>query len=718
MESPASRERRLSRSEIPLENTAVPIAGFVLGLVTLLGLIVVVFPNILRSWAESQLTSVLVCTVEIEHLDLNILTGHIELDGLRVRSKETHSELAVIQQINADVDVLPLLRRAVSLRRLEVISPVVHLIRINDSLWNLPAIAKRGSSSDFKAGISVDIQNVILRDGSLTIEDRSVLPARTARMNNIQFTLTDLSSASSDPAKIHGSARVPDAGAIMIDGAVLSDLSSGHVKVDLTEVSLAPAQGMLSDHVRVQGGVTAHLSVTWPGKGDSSVAMVGALEGHDIAIVSSGHTVGHAAAISASQVEVSWPGKVAVDRLVVNKPEIWIRRNESGHFVGFRAGEGDPPRPKSASRSKDNQSDPATTSTQWRIGKIVIRGGIVHLEDQSVTPVYSDMLKNLTMTLDDFISTPDHAVRIRARAEIASGGTLDLHGRAAFLGPTPSASLKATIHRFVVPSTNPYWARTVSHHTTDGTLTSAMDIRLGGKRLDVISEVTLSDLQVERVRNSTGRTVQERIGLPLGLLIALLKDDAGRIVITFPISGPLANPTFDWTSAIWTTIRNAVVKLITLPIRSIGRFVMGSHQLDALALDPITFDPGSSTIRLEMERTLHDLAKLLRSANRTVLHITPILSAADFEALHRLPPEFWPVPNLDTPETAGHVLAVRRAYIVAARLAWLKKIPSSRLPVDQPRHDNSEAGMPRVELRLEQADGANAVGRTLSRSEH
>ncbi len=693
------------------------ILGFVLGLVAFLGLIVVAVPKLVRGWAVSQLTSVLTHKVEIDNLALNIFTGHIEINVLRVRSKEDNSELAVIRQINAEVEVLPLFKREVSLRRLDIVSPIVQLLRTEDSGWKFPAISERDSSSASKTGSSVKIQNAVLRDGSLIIEDRSVSPARTQRMDEIQLTLTGLSLASSDPANIHGSARVSDSGTIMIDGAILSDLRSGNMKVDLTDVSLAALQEYFSGHVHVKGRVTAHLSATWPGKGESPVGVSGALEGRDIALSSSGHSIGHAAMVSASQVEVMWPDMVAMDRLVVNKPEIWVHRNESGRFVGFRAGEGDARKPRPTPSSKDMESDAVATSTQWLIDKIIIRDGTVHLEDRSVSPVYSDSLQNLEMTVDDFVSSPDHGVMITARTDITSGGTLSLHGRAALLGPTPTVSLKATIHRMVVPSANPYLERTVSHYTTDGTLTSAMDIRLSGDKLEVYSDVTLSDLQVEPIRNSTYRTVQERIGLPLGLLITLLKDDAGRIVITFPISGPLSNPTFDWTNAIWTTIRNTVVKLITLPIRSIGRFVMGGHQLDELALDPITFDPGSSTIRPEMERRLHDLARLLRSENRTVLHIMPVLSHTDLEALRRLPPESWPNPDLDTPETAGHVLAVRRAYIVAARLAGLKKLSAARLPVDPPRRDTSEAGTPRVELQLEKADGANAIGRTLSGSQ-
>jgi hypothetical protein len=704
-------------SERNIDKPALSILGFVLGLIALLSLIIVALPKIARGWAVSQLTSVLIHKVEIDNLEMNIITGHIHVGGLRIRSIEDNSELAAIRQINADVEVLPLFKREVSLSRLNLVSPIVHLLRTEDSGWNIPALDARDSSSDSKAGISINVQNAVLRDGSLIIEDRSVSPARTEHMDDIQLTLMNISTASSDPAEIHGSARVSDSGTIMIEGAVLSDLRSGNMKVDLTDVSLAPLQEYFSGHMRVKGRVNAHLSVTWPSKGESPVVVSGALEGHDLTLSSFGRPMGHVAMVSVSQGEVMWPDMVAMDRFVVNKPEIWVHRNESGRFVGLGAGKGDSPNPTPTSRSKKINSGAATTPTQWRIGKIVVRGGTVHLEDRSVTPVYSDVLENFEMTLDDFMSTPDHPVMIAARADIASGGALALQGRAALLGPTPSLSLKASIHRMVVPSTNPYLERTVSHYTTDGTLTTAMDIRLSDDRLEVTSDVTLSNLQVEPIQNSTHRTVQERIGLPLGLLITLLKDDAGHIVITFPVSGPLSNPTFDWTNAIWATIRNAVIKLITLPIHSIGRFVMGGHQLDELALDPISFDPGSSAIRPDMERKLQDLAKLLHSANRTVLHITPVLSPADLEAFRRLPPASWPVPDLDTPETAGHVLAVRRAYMVAARLAGLKKLSSARLPVDPPRQDTSDQGMPRVELQLEKADGANVIGRTLSRNQ-
>ena len=689
---------------------------FVLGLIALCGLMVVSLPTLLRNWAVSHLSDMTLTRVEIENLQLNLFTGHIHIGGLRVRSLKDHSNLLVIPKINADIDLFPLLNREVVLRRLDIESPVVNLVRTADAIWELP-VRPPQSSAESTFGILLRIQHAVLRDGTLIVEDRSIMPVRPEHVTRIDLTMTDLSSGSPDPVKIHGSAMLSDSGTITLEGTVLSDFRAGTVQLGLTEVSLTAMQGYLSDHLIIQGQVDARLSVTWPGKGASLVGISGVLEGHDIALSSADRPNGEAATVLLSQIDIMWPDTVTMNRVVITKPKIWVHRNENGRFVGVGKRERASSTPLPASSSTATRSQ-TSTSTRWSINKIIIRDGTVHLEDRSVVPMYSDSLQNLELTLDEVISTPSHPVRITARADIASGGTLDIYGRASLLDPIPSASFKAAVHQFVVPSTNPYLEQTLSHHTTDGRLTSVMDIRLRGDQLEVTSHVTLSDLHVEPIRTSTSRTIQERIGLPLGLLIALLKDDRGRIAITFPVSGPLSNPIFDWTNAIWATIRNSVVKLIALPIRSIGRLITGNHQTDSVVLDPITFDPGSSTIRPAMERKLHELAKLLDSTNHTALHLTPILSESDLDALQHLPRESWPVPNLDTPETAGHVLAVRRAYLVAARVAGLCRVSAARLPVDPPRQDPLEPVMPTVELQLENTGEAIPVDWSLSKKEH
>ncbi len=702
MEFPAITEEGLSRrSKKTIKNTAVPILGFVLGLVALVGLSVVALPKLLRSWAESQLTSLLAHRVEITKLHLNVLAGRVELDGVRVRSLTGDSDVMVIQQVNATLDLLPLFRQHVSLTQLEFVSPVVHLIRTREAPWNLSAIGGPGPSTDSPPRTVVVVTLVSLRDGVLIVDDRSVVPMRTERLSDIHLTMRGLSTSSSEPAKIHGSARIDGSGRITIEGAASADVASGNMNVDLNNLSLATFQKYITRPILVRGLLNARFSVTWPGHGDSPARVSGSLEGREIELLSPTQPLARVANVEISLGEVAWPDSIAMERLVMNQPEIWIRRTERGQIVGFESEGIDRPEPTPVSGMEDKETGAADTPVKWSIGKIIVENGAIHFEDRSITPSYSDSLQNLDMTIDGFVTRPRHAATIAGRSDVASGGSLDFNGRAALFGPVPDASLKASLHRLIVPSTNSYLERSISHVTTDGTLTSIVDFKLKGDRLEVISDVTLSDLHVEPVRNSTDRTVQERIGLPLKLLIALLKDHAGRIVITFPMSGPWSDPTFDWTDAIWTTIRNTVVKLITLPIRSLGSFIMDDRRTDELALDPVSFAPGSSTMGPKMERRLHDVARLLRSTNRIMLYITPILSTTDLKALQQLPRESWPVPDVDTPETAQHLLAVRRAFIVAARLAALGKLPSARIPVGIPQVDRSERDTGSVELRLQ-----------------
>ncbi|HMS82778.1 MAG TPA: DUF748 domain-containing protein [Nitrospira sp.] len=716
MTTPAkSEQQRVSRSEWSPTARVVPILGFLLGLVACVSLIVVAVPTLVRNWAASHLTSLIHHEVEIDDLTLNFMTGHLTVTGFRIRLDDDHSELVSIAKIHADIEVLRTLRREVRVRRVDVVSPKMHLIRTVDSGWLLPFPAQPTSGENTFIS-SVVIQRLELRDGTLIIEDHSAISTWTDHLQHIQLSVMNLSTTTLSPMTVHGSAQVFDRGSLLLNGSAVSDFRSGTLGIDLSGIALARVQDYLDNLPGMKGLVDARLSITWPGKGPASIQIGGSLEGHNIEMGSADHLSGRAHAVTLSQIDILWPNRITVDRVLVMKPEIWVRRNESGHFAGVIPSRSSGV-PSPSSRSHDNRPEDTRGSIQWSINEVVVHGGIVHIEDRAVSPVYTNVLRNIEMSYENISSVAQHPGAVTVRADIASGGALDIHGHLTLSGAGPTLSLKAVIRQFVVPSTNPYLSRTLAHYTTDGMLTSVMELQLNGDQLQVHSDVTLSDLQVEPVRNSTHGTVRERIGLPLGLLIALLKDETGRIIITFPISGPLSNPTFDWTNAFWTTIRNSVMKLIALPLRSIGSLFKNTNHVDEVVLTPITFTPGVPTISSSMERMLRDIARLMSSADRTILHIIPILHSADLDALQRLQPESWPVPNIDTPETAGYLLAVRRAYLVAARIAGLKKIPATRLHVLSPQPNGSAAATPRVELRLENPGGTAPTHRAFSESQ-
>ena len=90
--------------------------------------------------------------------------------------------------------------------------------------------------------------------------------------------------------------------------------------------------------------------------------------------------------------------------------------------------------------------------------------------------------------------------------------------------------------------------------------------------------------------------MQRRVGLPLGVLVSLLKDRQGEIHLTVPVRGRLSSPDFDYGEAMWTALRNLAVKLVSLPFSWIGGVSYTKDaRIDALQIWPVTFTAATAT---------------------------------------------------------------------------------------------------------------------------
>ena len=137
---------------------------------------------------------------------------------------------------------------------------------------------------------------------------------------------------------------------------------------------------------------------------------------------------------------------------------------------------------------------------------------------------------------------------------------------------------------------------------------------------------------------SGGDEVKRRIGLPLGLIVALIKDQHGDIHATVPVAGTVNDPKFDLRETIWTAIKNVLVNIVTAPFKAIGRLFSGGDKssgdkLEEPKVDPVTFAAGSAVLSPPMEDHLVRVADFLRRSPFLNLALTPVPTRADAEAL-------------------------------------------------------------------------------------
>jgi hypothetical protein len=78
--------------------------------------------------------------------------------------------------------------------------------------------------------------------------------------------------------------------------------------------------------------------------------------------------------------------------------------------------------------------------------------------------------------------------------------------------------------------------------------------------------------------------VEDRIGLPFGMLVSLLQNSSGEIRLSVPVEGDLSRLEFDYREAVWATIRNLSVRLLVLPFSRIGSSSSVTTEGEAVSL--------------------------------------------------------------------------------------------------------------------------------------
>jgi hypothetical protein len=221
--------------------------------------------------------------------------------------------------------------------------------------------------------------------------------------------------------------------------------------------------------------------------------------------------------------------------------------------------------------------------------------------------------------------------KLTTQAIVGGDAALDVQGELAPLGEL-FADIRGELRDFTLARVNPYADSFVSWIVDRGKLGVRFHYRVERGQLEASNEIVIDDIHVAPSRQED--EVKKRIGLPLGLIVALITDSNNDLKINLPMSGPLATWKADLGEAIWTVVKNVVVNIAAAPFRAIGRmFTSGDNKVESLSIEPITFPAGGDVISGGMEQHLTKVADFLRRAPAIRLSLTPFASSADLDNL-------------------------------------------------------------------------------------
>ncbi len=510
------------------------------------------------------------------------------------------------------------------------------------------AFARRGEREPFVRDprLGVTVKDLLLKDGnarvasvritgSPTLSDTTVSPARTVVLRGLDLTIADAAWPAPGPIPIALAVELPESGTLRATGTALVAKSTATIAVDLRDAALGPYRAFVPIAAPVTGNATGHLAanVTWAPALEASVT--GALGLGSLVVGPADNPPIAVDRVDIEGLQVGWPDRVHADRISIAKPFVRIERDKDGSFP-LRAmvtpASAPPPAPPATpgSGSTEGAPSPATRrSLDVDVGQLTLETGDVRFIDRSTTPFYSTELTRLAIAIDHLSTRPDSRANVRVQSVVGGQGALDLHGVVALLG-TFFLDLEGDLRNFAIASTNPYIERFLSWFARSGSLTTHVHYRVAGDQLEATNDIVVDQLAVERAR---GGTTGEKLGVPLGLVVALLKNSRGEIRLSVPVSGKLSSPEFSFSEAIGTALRNIVTRLATAPFRLIGRVFQREGKVEALHIDPVEFEAGSADLTPDAQRQVQRVADFLRAAPYVKLVLRPVVTERDVVAL-------------------------------------------------------------------------------------
>jgi hypothetical protein len=267
-----------------------------------------------------------------------------------------------------------------------------------------------------------------------------------------------------------------------------------------------------------------------------------------------------------------------------------------------------------------------------RFDEIRLEDGSVRFLDRTTEPAFSEDMSKMDLKVTGLGNKRDQRAKLVFTSAIGADGVLDVRGDLGAVGAPLYLDLVGEIRDLKLPVVNPYADQTLAWLIRQGNLQYKFNLKVENDQITSMNEVVVQKLRVAKSTRPDDQ-VKSRLGLPLGLIVALIKDGDGNIVVKVPVAGSLKDPKWDLSETIWASIKNVLVNVLKAPFRLIGRLFSSEDKLEEPKVDPVTFPPGSMVLTPSMEQHLVRVADFMRQTPYVTLTTHPVVVPADVEAL-------------------------------------------------------------------------------------
>jgi len=604
-----------------------------------------------------------------------VVTGEAGLDALQLIRRDGPAPFMTVPRLRVKIKEADLLSRLIVITAVEIEGLQAQALRDKNGVIDLvqaftgppaqpakpaarqpaappPAPAKPAATSpvvEAQPGPAFKflLERLALTNGTASFVDESVSPRTTLTLADLSLTLESLAWPAVGPARVTAGMKLPGGGRLEItNGSLIPQPLDFTWTMKMRDAPIEPYQAYIPVPGRFSGrynGDSKNRVAFKDGKTILTSTGTSWAEKFEARLPDAQRPSLSIERMELVGIDLDWPKRAAVAKAGFKKLAAEIERGKDGSldiakvFGGPARPTGEPaatPPPPASTPAPAPAPKPKglldTMSLQF--GEVRLEEGSIRFLDRTTEPTFSEDLSKMDLLVTGLGNKPDQRAKLVFTSLIGGDGGLDIRGDIGAVGAPLYLDLVGEIRDLKLPVVNPYSDQMTAWLIQRGNLKYKFNLKVENDQVVAMNEVLVEKLRVAKSSRPDDEA-KKRLGLPLGLIVALIKDGNGNVVVNVPVAGSLKDPRFDWSETIWSAVRNVLKNVLASPFRLIGSLFSSEEKMEEPKVDPVTFAAGSAVLAPAAGQQLLRVADFMRQTPYVSLTLNPLVAPVDLDTL-------------------------------------------------------------------------------------
>ncbi len=496
--------------------------------------------------------------------------------------------------------------------------------------------------------VDVRVRRAAIEDGVIAIVDGAVSPPGRIQLQGASLQIENIGWPAREASQVKLRTQTATGGHLEAQGQLRVDTQTVDMQIAAKQLDLATMQAFLPSRGTIEGKMDADLRVRGT-LAPLSVAATGRLAFDDPTFGDGQRMLAYIKRVDVARLDADWPRRVTVERVAVDKPWLLLERETDGTVPLLGLLVASPSTPKTApappgpaapaprdrvAAAPGAPTGAATPPPVVRVGALAVEEGFVRFVDRSTTPAFVEEASRIALTGRGLGTAPDSRGQVAMNGRLTGGAPFEIKGTLGAIGGPLNLELDGKLSDFPLTRVNPYSNKLIGWVARRGAFGATVHYRVVNDRIEATNDLLIG--QPEYAPSRSGDEVRDRVGVPFGMLVSLLKNVRGEIKLEVPLSGDLASGQFDLSDAFWAAMRKTAVSVMALPLSWVGKiFYTEDARIETVQIWPVYFEAGTTRITRDFEQHAERLAGFLREAPGVTLAMKPVHTVEDIVALKR-----------------------------------------------------------------------------------